>query len=85
MRSSAWRQVYLYRAPWSRLDHRGRYDPANPKVAKHIPGPDNTFTIQMELHDNLMITAMRAHVSHLGRDVDKPFDKECSSGTSAIP
>ena len=34
-------------------------DPANPKYVKFIPGPDNTWTIQTTLHDNLMITALQ--------------------------
>ena len=33
-------------------------DPSNPKVVKFIPGPYNTWTIQMEISGNTMITAL---------------------------
>ena len=46
---------HLWHRGWSIVDVT---DPANPKVAKFIPGPDNTWTIQMDLHDNLMLTAL---------------------------
>src|SRR5882672_6584086 len=64
---------HLWERGWTIVDVT---DPANPKVAKHIPGPDNTFTIQMELHDNLMVTAMERMFPTWGGDVDKPFDEE---------
>src|SRR5437773_7849004 len=32
-------------------------DATNPKFVKFVEGPDNTNTIQMEFHDNLMLTA----------------------------
>ena len=41
---------HLWNRGWSIVDVT---DPAKPKVAKFIPGPDNTWTIQMDLHDNL--------------------------------
>jgi len=63
---------HLWERGWTIVDVT---DPANPKVAKHIPGPDNTFTIQMELHDNLMVTAMERMFPTWGGDVDKPFDE----------
>src|SRR6266576_376231 len=63
---------HLWERGWTIVDVT---DPVNPKVAKHIPGPDNTFTIQMELHDNLMVTAMERMFPTWGGDVDKPFDE----------
>jgi len=77
---------YLYRGHlwergWTIVDVT---DPANPKVAKHIPGPDNTFTIQMELHDNLMVTAMERMFPPGAAMWTNRSTKACSSGTSAI-
>ena len=34
-------------------------DATNPKFVKFVEGPDNTNTIQMEFHDNLMLTALQ--------------------------
>lgn len=41
---------------WSVVDVT---DPTNPKVVKFIPGPGDTALGQVDLHDNLMITAMQ--------------------------
>jgi hypothetical protein len=61
---------HLWERGWTIADVT---DPANPKVVKHIPGPDNTWTIQMELHDNLMITEYEAQ--GWGGDRDKPHEE----------
>ena len=46
-------------------------DPTNPKYLKFIPWPqDNTWTIQVTLHDNLMLTALELGG---GGDPKKPF------------
>ena len=63
---------HLWSRGWTILDVT---DPANPKVAKFIPGPDNTWTIQMEMHDNIMITALQSFSASWGADPDKPFDE----------
>ncbi len=42
--------------------------PTNPKLVKFIKGPDNTWTIQMEMHDNLMITALAKREPGVGRE-----------------
>ena len=48
-------------------------DPTNPKHLKFIPWPqNNTWTIQMTLHDNLMLTALSIGG---GGDPKKPFDE----------
>jgi len=47
---------HLWSHGWSIVDVT---DPTDPKYLKFIPGPDNTWTIQMTLHDNLMITALQ--------------------------
>src|ERR1017187_7307055 len=46
---------HLWNRGWSIVDVT---DPTNPKVAKFIPGPNNTFTIQMEFHDNIGIISL---------------------------
>jgi len=52
--------VSLHGAPVaSRLDHRRRDDPATPRSSVRAWPQDNTWTIQMELHDNLMLTRCR--------------------------
>lgn len=65
---------HLWNRGWTIMDVT---DPANPKVAKFIPWPqNNTWTIQMELHDNLMVTALQqAQGNGWGGDPHKPFDE----------
>src|SRR5579883_1807054 len=63
---------HLWNHGWSIVDVT---DPTNPKVAKFIPGPDNTWTIQMELHDNLMLTALQKSSAEWGNDPSKPNDE----------
>jgi hypothetical protein len=63
---------HLWHHGWTILDVT---DPANPKVAKWIPGPDNTWTIQMSLHDNLMVTALQKSSAGWGNDPNKPNDE----------
>src|SRR6266849_9443380 len=64
---------HLWNRGWSIVDVT---DPANPKYVKFIEWPQsNTWTIQMELHGNLMITALQqAQASGWGGDTEKPFD-----------
>jgi hypothetical protein len=38
-----------------------------PYVVKFIPGPENTFTLQMELSDNIMITTWKKDFQILGK------------------
>ena len=54
---------HLWNQGWSVVDVT---DPANPEYLKFIPWPhDNTWTIQMEMHDNLMITALQREQANL--------------------
>src|SRR5215467_3011314 len=50
-------------------------DATNPKFVKFVEGPDNTNTIQMELHDNLMITALQKKQPNWGGDPNRPNDE----------
>lgn len=46
---------HLWDRGWSITDVT---DPRNPELLNFIPGPANTWTIQMEVADNLMVTAL---------------------------
>ena len=50
-------------------------DATNPKFVKFVEGPDNTNTIQMELHDNLMLTALQRKQPNWGGDPKRPHDE----------
>src|SRR5436309_1215840 len=65
---------HLWHRGWSIVDVT---DAENPKVVKFISWPkDNTWTIQMELHGNLMLTALqREQARGWGGDETKPFDE----------
>ena len=47
-------------------------EPAKPEVVKFIEGPANTWTLQMELHDTIMITALEKIFPNFGGN-KKPF------------
>lgn len=63
---------HLWHFGWSIVDVT---DPANPRVAKFIPGPDNTWTIQMEMHGDRMITALEKIAPGWGGDPNKPNEE----------
>jgi len=50
-------------------------DATNPKFVKFVEGPDNTNTIQMEFHDNLMITALQRKQPNWGGDPNRPNEE----------
>jgi hypothetical protein len=68
---------YLYVAQlwtpgWTILDVT---EPANPTVANFIKGPDNTAAVQIDLHDNVMITGLQAAPPGWGGDSKKPHEE----------
>ncbi len=63
---------HFWHSGWSIIDIT---DPTVPQVIKFIPGPENTFTLQMELSDNIMVTALEKIFPNFGGDPDKPFDE----------
>ena len=63
---------HLWHHGWSIVDVT---DPTNPKMVKFIDGPLNTWTIQMTLHDNLMITALQHCPAEWGCDPKQPQDE----------
>src|SRR6516225_926698 len=63
---------HLWHYGWSIVDVT---DPREPKFLKTVPGPGNTWTIQMTLHDNLMITALEKSSLAWGADPNKPNEE----------
>jgi hypothetical protein len=63
---------HLWHYGWSMVDVT---DPRDPKFLKTIPGPGNTWTIQMTLHDNIMVTALEKSSLAWGADPNKPNDE----------
>jgi len=63
---------HLWKRGWTIADVT---DPANPKVVKFIPGPENTWTIQMDLHDNIMLTSIGNFAQSWGGDPTKPNEE----------
>jgi hypothetical protein len=63
---------HLWHYGWSILDVT---DPRDPKFVKFIPGADNTWTIQVTLHDNLMLTGLQKSAVAWGANPAKPQDE----------
>jgi hypothetical protein len=63
---------HLWHRGWTIMDVT---DPAQPRVLTFVPGPDNTWTIQVDLHDNIMITALEQVSRRWGGDPSKPHDE----------
>jgi hypothetical protein len=63
---------HLWHRGWTIMDVT---DPAKPQVVKFVPGPENTWTIQVDLHDDIMITALEQVSRRWGGDPSKPHDE----------
>ena len=63
---------HLWHRGWTILDVT---DPAKPTVANFIRGPENTWTIQMEIGGDKMITALEKIGQGWGGDDGKPNDE----------
>jgi hypothetical protein len=63
---------HLWHNGWTTLDVT---DPTDPKFVKFVAGPDNTSTIQMEFHDDLMLTALQKKAPNWGGDPNRPNDE----------
>ena len=63
---------HLWHYGWSIVDVT---DPKDPKFVKTMPGPGNTWTIQMTLHDNIMVTGLEKSSLAWGADPNKPNDE----------
>lgn len=63
---------HFWHRGWSIVDVT---NPSKPKVVKFIPGPANTFTGQMELSGNTMITSLERILPGFGGEPNQPFDE----------
>ncbi|HEX7126619.1 MAG TPA: hypothetical protein VF406_12745 [Thermodesulfobacteriota bacterium] len=63
---------HLWHRGWSILDVT---DPSQPSVVRFIPGPENTWTIQMEVDEGTMITALEQMPESWGGDPNQPFEE----------
>ena len=63
---------HLWHSGWTILDVT---DSANPKFLKFVEGPANTNTIQMEFHDNIMVTALQRRPPNWGGHPNEPNDE----------
>lgn len=63
----------LWHRGWTVVDVT---DPARPEVVNFLPGPANTFTLQVDLHDRTMITGLEQGLANApwGLDADAPFE-----------
>ncbi|MFQ6025996.1 MAG: LVIVD repeat-containing protein [Dehalococcoidia bacterium] len=59
----------LWHRGWSILDVT---DPTQPDLVNFVEGPDNTWTIQMQIADGLMITALEQISPRWGGDANRP-------------
>src|SRR5438128_2434140 len=63
---------HLWHRGWTILDVT---DPARPSVANFVPGPTNTWTIQMEIAGDTMITALEKIAPGWGGEPSQPNDE----------
>lgn len=63
---------HLWQPGWSILDVT---DPRAPGMVRSIPGPANTWTIQVQVAGGRMITALEKIDDGWGGDPDAPFDE----------
>lgn len=64
--------AHLWHPGWSIVDVT---DPSNPKELKTIPGPANTWTIQVQVADGKMITAFERMPPPWGGDASRPSEE----------
>ena len=64
--------AHLWHRGWSVLDVT---EPTKPQFRNFIPGPDNTWTIQVQVADGKMITALEKPVEGWGVESGLPFDE----------
>jgi hypothetical protein len=63
---------HFWHSGWSIVDVT---DPAQPRLARFISGPPNTFTLQMNLYGDTMITALEKIFPNFGGDPKAPFEE----------
>jgi hypothetical protein len=65
--------AHLWHAGWSVLDVT---DPSAPAYAAFVPGPENTWTIQIQVADGKMVTALERIAPGWGGDEARPPGEE---------
>ncbi len=63
---------HLWDRGWTIMDVT---QPSRPRIVQFVPGPTNTWTIQMEIEDNKMITALERIPPGWGGDPSQPNDE----------
>lgn len=63
---------HLWHRGWTIMDVT---DPSRPQVVRFIDGPDNTWTIQMDVNEGRMITALERMPPNWGGDPTRPFEE----------
>jgi hypothetical protein len=61
---------HFWHSGWSIVDVT---DPRNPEVVAFVPGPENTWTLQVDLSGDLMVTALEQVFPNFGGDQREPF------------
>lgn len=64
--------AHLWHRGWSILDVT---DPGAPEFCTYIPGPENTWTIQIQVADGTMITGLERIAPGWGGADDKPYSE----------
>jgi len=62
--------AHFWHSGWSIIDVT---DAANPRFIRFIPGPPNTWTLQVQIADGKMITSMERIMDGWGGDPNAPF------------
>ena len=63
---------HFWTSGWSILDVT---DPSNPEYVKFIPGPENTWTLQVQVADGIMVTALEKIADGWGGNPDQPNEE----------
>ena len=56
---------HFWHSGWSIVDIT---DPEKPEIANFLSGPSNTWTLQVDLHGNTMVTALEKVFANFGGD-----------------
>lgn len=63
---------HFWHSGWSVVDVT---DPARPTVVAFVPGPENTATLQVDLHGPVLVTALERHIPGFGGNPSLPHDE----------
>ncbi|MFC4012472.1 LVIVD repeat-containing protein [Nonomuraea purpurea] len=63
---------HFWDSGWSVVDVT---DPRRPEVVAFVPGPKDTWTLQVDLHGDIMVTALEKIFPNFGGDPDAAFEE----------